>query len=403
MVIGLLCRWGCDVCCYLYPAYASYKALSLHPGSSPEAVAQVERWLMYWAVVGSWTAVESLLGWAFTWLPFYSFVKTILLLSLSLPQSEASSYVYKYHLAPLFKEHERDIDSFLTSLSGRATESILSGVAWVWQKVKVQLNASCFFYLIPLSDEQLQAAAVMTQQGQGQSASNINYPIQDVHQPPTLSDPASGAMQSALHLMSRYAGQYMPAALTAFSAAAASVSARNQDQNNQSPWFTSDTGYTRNPSTSMSIPVPTGPTAPVHQPQSDSSLRSRTYAHASGSTHSLAAGGQETYPMNSMTELQQAQYAALASARAPPPGFGPSSYRSFSSPSAPPILPGNRSSPQSRSNASSESLSSRNDGYEQIGKDELQDMNQGKPGMESRKSWFGWSGAPPDQPKDKNE
>ena len=37
------------------------------PETSPEAMAQVEKWLMYWAVVGTWTAVEAVIGWTFTW------------------------------------------------------------------------------------------------------------------------------------------------------------------------------------------------------------------------------------------------------------------------------------------------------------------------------------------------
>lgn len=56
-----------NVCCFLYPAYASYKALSIRPESSEEANEQVKRWLMYWAVIGSWTAVEMVVGWTFTW------------------------------------------------------------------------------------------------------------------------------------------------------------------------------------------------------------------------------------------------------------------------------------------------------------------------------------------------
>lgn len=70
---------------------------------------------MYWAVVGTWTGIEALGGWLFTWyvpvslhpllnsssyaremkvdidrLPFYSLIKTIFFLYLSLPQTEVS-------------------------------------------------------------------------------------------------------------------------------------------------------------------------------------------------------------------------------------------------------------------------------------------------------------------------
>lgn len=69
---------------FLYPAYASYKALQTRPrrtaGTSGAATAaagalsglsgsdaEVERWLMYWAVVGVWAGVEGAVGWLLTW------------------------------------------------------------------------------------------------------------------------------------------------------------------------------------------------------------------------------------------------------------------------------------------------------------------------------------------------
>jgi hypothetical protein len=57
---------------------------------------------MYWAVVGSWTAVEAVIGWTFTWyvgiapplprltrrVPFYNIIKSLVFVYLALPQSE---------------------------------------------------------------------------------------------------------------------------------------------------------------------------------------------------------------------------------------------------------------------------------------------------------------------------
>lgn len=70
---GLLLTRNSNVCCFLYPAYASYKALTYpDPVQDPSGNggverSGVERWLMYWAVVGTWTAVEAVAGWTFTW------------------------------------------------------------------------------------------------------------------------------------------------------------------------------------------------------------------------------------------------------------------------------------------------------------------------------------------------
>lgn len=69
---------------FLYPAYASYKALQSRPrrsaatsGAATAAAgalsglsgsdAEVERWLMYWAVVGVWAGVEGCIGWVLAW------------------------------------------------------------------------------------------------------------------------------------------------------------------------------------------------------------------------------------------------------------------------------------------------------------------------------------------------
>ncbi|ODN78538.1 hypothetical protein L202_04157 [Cryptococcus amylolentus CBS 6039] len=374
MIFGLLCRWSCNVCSYLYPAYASYKALSQHPESSPEAMAQVERWLMYWAVVGTWTAVEAVIGWTFTWLPLYSFFKTLIFLALSLPQSEASSYVYRAHLAPLFNDHERDIDHFLASLRGRAGGALIEALTWAWNKAKVQLNLST-------PEEQMQAAAMLAQmQGQGRPAGDNAYPVQGGQQPPTLNDPASGALQSVFRFASKYAGNYLPVAVTALNAARSQPTQPGQSTQGavHSRSMSSSSGASQVPE-SMTMPTPV-PTGAVHREQSDPSLRSRTMAYAAGS------GSSRNGSNPNLNDVHQ-QYGALSSARAPPKGFAVpnTNSRSVSTPSRP------------STNSSSDSLGSKYEGYEQIGKDEVRGMEDpNRPGLEGRKSsWFGWNGGQP--------
>jgi len=48
---------------FLYPAYATYKSL----GRRPTDHAELERWLMFWSVVGAWTAAEGIVGWFLEW------------------------------------------------------------------------------------------------------------------------------------------------------------------------------------------------------------------------------------------------------------------------------------------------------------------------------------------------
>ncbi|WVQ79399.1 hypothetical protein IAT38_001496 [Cryptococcus sp. DSM 104549] len=405
MLFALICRWACNVCSYLYPAYASYKALSLHPDTSLEAAAQVERWLMYWAVVGTWTAVEAVIGWTFTWLPFYSLIKTCFFLYLSLPQSEGSTYIYHTHLAPLFREHERDIDIFLASLRTRAGSALAGGVGWCWEKAKQQLN------IATPADAQ---AAAMLAQGQGIEG----YPVQGVHQPPSLADPASGAMQTMFSFMSRYAGQYMPVAITAISAATANARGA-APAHLQATRSVSDSGSQSSRASQvpeqMSMPVPV-PTPGVHTPGqgSDPSIRLRTFLHASANNGQGQQQGQQQgqgqYPPN----LTPTQYAALTSAR-PPPQFAstahltqPGANRSVSSPAG--LSP--HGSDDSIGSASGGSA--RWDSYEQIRKEEVAGMqagggnggSPGRPGSAGRKgSWFGWGAGAAGTPegRDKSE
>ena len=68
----------------LYPAYASIKAVEiLNTRGEPS---EAGRWLTYWAVYGSLSAVERLLDKALPWLPYYTTIKLALLLWLQLPR-----------------------------------------------------------------------------------------------------------------------------------------------------------------------------------------------------------------------------------------------------------------------------------------------------------------------------
>ncbi|KAH6891770.1 receptor expression-enhancing protein 4 [Coprinopsis sp. MPI-PUGE-AT-0042] len=102
MLFYLTSRIVSATAAFLYPGYASYKTLSQRPASEEE----LERWLMYWSVLG------------FV-IPFYYTLKTLFLLYLSLPQTKGSTYLYITHLQPFFHSHESQIDATLASMKGR--------------------------------------------------------------------------------------------------------------------------------------------------------------------------------------------------------------------------------------------------------------------------------------------
>lgn len=62
-VRSLISRYSSAVVAFLYPGYASYKTLSQRPASEEE----LERWLMYWSVLGCVMAVEYTTEWVVSW------------------------------------------------------------------------------------------------------------------------------------------------------------------------------------------------------------------------------------------------------------------------------------------------------------------------------------------------
>ncbi|KAF7329942.1 Protein YOP1 [Mycena kentingensis (nom. inval.)] len=126
MLFYLTSRIVSAVGAFLYPGYASYKTLSKRPASEEE----IERWLMYWTVLGCIVGVEYVAEWAICWIPLYYPLKTLFLLYLALPQTRGATFVYQAHLRPFIAAHEADIDSALAQLR-----------TYVYTVVQTQLRA----------------------------------------------------------------------------------------------------------------------------------------------------------------------------------------------------------------------------------------------------------------------
>ncbi|CCM04503.1 uncharacterized protein FIBRA_06683 [Fibroporia radiculosa] len=165
---------------FLYPGYASYKTLSQRPASEEE----LERWLMYWSVLGCIVAVEYVAEWLVSWLPFYYPIKMIFLLYLALPQTAGAAYVYRAHLQPFFATHESQIDSALAQLKAHLYSSLQRVLRAAWDHVSATLRQMN----MPVGNE-----APLTQEAAVNSGA-----------PPTLSDPVSGPTQLVQGLWGSY-------------------------------------------------------------------------------------------------------------------------------------------------------------------------------------------------------
>lgn len=75
-------------------------------------------------------------------IPLYTLTKTVIFLYLASPATGGTPYVYNAVLAPLFAEHEPEIDAFLTSLRGRAGSGARGGLGWIWETVRKALGVS---------------------------------------------------------------------------------------------------------------------------------------------------------------------------------------------------------------------------------------------------------------------
>ncbi|KKF92554.1 Receptor expression-enhancing protein 4 [Ceratocystis platani] len=97
------------VASFLFPLYASYKALKT---SDP---ASLTPWLMYWVVFGCMMLVESWTYWFFSWIPFYGYFRLGFILYLMLPQTQGARYMYETYLAPYLQENESTIEEFIVN------------------------------------------------------------------------------------------------------------------------------------------------------------------------------------------------------------------------------------------------------------------------------------------------
>ncbi|KAF8452456.1 TB2/DP1, HVA22 family-domain-containing protein [Boletus edulis BED1] len=165
-----------SVLAFLYPGYASYKTLSQRPASEED----LERWLMYWSVLGCIIGIEYVAEWLVSWIPMYYLMKTLFLLYLVLPQTRGSSYIYINHLQPFLHSHESQIDATLASLKARLYAFVQERFRALWD----------------------QLAGTLRQQQQAEYAPSSGGTT--VGAPPSLGDPVSGPAQLVAGLWRSY-------------------------------------------------------------------------------------------------------------------------------------------------------------------------------------------------------
>uniref|UniRef100_A0ABI8A518 Receptor expression-enhancing protein n=1 Tax=Felis catus TaxID=9685 RepID=A0ABI8A518_FELCA len=107
----------CNVIGFVYPAYASIKAIE-SPSKEDDTV-----WLTYWVVYGLFGLAEFFSDLLLSWFPFYYAGKCAFLLFCMVPGPwNGAHMLYHRAIRPLFLKHHEAVDSVVRDLGGRALD-----------------------------------------------------------------------------------------------------------------------------------------------------------------------------------------------------------------------------------------------------------------------------------------
>ena len=115
------------------PIFASYKALR-----TPDP-ALLTPWLTYWVILAIIHLFEYWTYFILSWVPFYSYLRLVLLCYLVLPQTQGARVIYQTYVHPFLDHHESQIDDFIGKAHERAMAAGLSYVKRIVEFLKQNL------------------------------------------------------------------------------------------------------------------------------------------------------------------------------------------------------------------------------------------------------------------------
>ncbi|KAG9443048.1 hypothetical protein H6P81_018902 [Aristolochia fimbriata] len=101
---NIVMRTACCAVGTVLPVYSTFNAIE-----SKDQKEQ-DRWLLYWAVYGSFSVVEIFSDKILSWCPFYYYFKFAFLVWLQFPSGEGSRRLYGRHLRPFLLKHQARLD-----------------------------------------------------------------------------------------------------------------------------------------------------------------------------------------------------------------------------------------------------------------------------------------------------
>ncbi|VDL77802.1 unnamed protein product [Nippostrongylus brasiliensis] len=111
-MFSLLCHLASAVVGAVIPVFYSYKTIKRPSQRS------LSYWSKYWAVFGSFLAIDAVLCTLFIhyFVPFYEFGKLLFLIWAVSPQTAGAQFVFDKMLAPFIRRHEKEMDICLEQM-----------------------------------------------------------------------------------------------------------------------------------------------------------------------------------------------------------------------------------------------------------------------------------------------
>ncbi|KAL9656928.1 hypothetical protein ABK040_007020 [Willaertia magna] len=108
---------ACHVLSFIYPAYASFKAIKSKGGNDDK------QWLTYWIIYAIVHVVEYYMLIIVTVIPLYWEIKILFILWLMAPQTRGATIIYVKYVQPFLKKHESAIDKELSQVKQRVADT----------------------------------------------------------------------------------------------------------------------------------------------------------------------------------------------------------------------------------------------------------------------------------------